>query len=803
MKMASFKLVFTLLLSVMLHGASARDLPPELLKELRDATVLVKVKDDLSRLIGTGFLVHRDVTGGFIITNQHIVGANANAKIEIIIRSGASDERTVSARVLSSSKNLDLALVRIEATNLPKPYAFAPAADLSETMRTYVLGFPFGSDLDSTRQNPAVTTSQASISSLRKNARDEVELIQLDGNLNPGNSGGPVVDDNGRLVGVAVARIKSTGIGFAIPAQTVASLLAGDIAKLEIVSGEKPTELKVRALLTDPLENIQEVSGVVTIDSGKDMPIAFKREGQSASATFMLPQPDAEVLIVARAKLSNGIIVQKPALRITVSGGKVGKVTNTESSPSHNQPQHKDGLPEAKPVQFGGKVVSVAASPDGKGAFVIREGDTNNELLFWNASDNTLSERIQVPRSPKHLASANQHVLVLCPDSSVVAVLDPLKRRIINAVTIEQSGFVPSSVWPARNPDLAYVLCISGDGAPNSKSIVIVEANLKTRTNRLVYKGDTERVTSLDTFLAFQRNFGGSPSGTPSVLKLTDGVTDDGRSAQIGKFEHRTYGPFHAAASGHCVVASEDDKTAAITPTNDKTLWTVDGTLMASWTDGTKFLLIKGDDLTNPEALPLVALDQNGQTLWKANAAVGEPISMLLTKNIFLRDRQKRLLVGTGHHGNVLTVTQRISKNAVSQVCVVGSGSNDHLLFCVSSYSANVMGQFALMIDEVESKWFSIALPSSPQPVIASGNTNLPPDTIKTGEELTFQPTLAQSNGEFILKNGPDGMKVDPKTGRIQWKTDVISIGRWDIEVVERRGDKEASVLKFTISVKN
>jgi hypothetical protein len=97
MKMASFKLVFTLLLSVMLHGASARDLPPELLKELRDATVLVKVKDDLSRLIGTGFLVHRDVTGGFIITNQHIVGANANAKIEIIIRSGASDERTVSA----------------------------------------------------------------------------------------------------------------------------------------------------------------------------------------------------------------------------------------------------------------------------------------------------------------------------------------------------------------------------------------------------------------------------------------------------------------------------------------------------------------------------------------------------------------------------------------------------------------------------------------------------------------------------------------------------------------------------------
>ncbi len=76
-------------------------------------------------------------------------------------------------------------------------------------------GFPFGKALSTTKGNPAVTVGKASVSSLRTGPDGGLAYVQIDGNLNPGNSGGPVVDAKGRLVGVAVATIKDgQGIGW-------------------------------------------------------------------------------------------------------------------------------------------------------------------------------------------------------------------------------------------------------------------------------------------------------------------------------------------------------------------------------------------------------------------------------------------------------------------------------------------------------------------------------------------------------------------------------------------------------------
>src|SRR5205085_9900747 len=102
--------------------------------------------------------------------------------------------------------------------NLPHPVELSQAANLKETLPVTVFGFPFGEALAIEAGNPSITVSKGSVSSVRRNHRDEVVAVQIDGALNPGNSGGPVVDAEGRLVGIAVATIRGANIGLAIPA---------------------------------------------------------------------------------------------------------------------------------------------------------------------------------------------------------------------------------------------------------------------------------------------------------------------------------------------------------------------------------------------------------------------------------------------------------------------------------------------------------------------------------------------------------------------------------------------------------
>src|SRR5947208_1604732 len=83
--------------------------------------------------------------------------------------------------------------------------ALVPGEELKETQTVYVFGFPFGESLGKN-----ITVSTTSVSSLRKNEFDRVSKIQVNGGMNPGNSGGPVIDATGRVVGVAVSGILGT-----------------------------------------------------------------------------------------------------------------------------------------------------------------------------------------------------------------------------------------------------------------------------------------------------------------------------------------------------------------------------------------------------------------------------------------------------------------------------------------------------------------------------------------------------------------------------------------------------------------
>jgi hypothetical protein len=185
-------------------------------------------------------------------------------KFTLVFWSGTKQEVSVPAEVAADDTTADLAVMKFRTPHaLPRPIDLRQQPRLVETMPVYILGFPFGEALAENKGNPAVTVAKGSVSSLRLDRGGELSRVQLDGDVNPGNSGGPVVDGQGRLAGVVVAKVRDTKIGFAIPAPHVTRLLAGRVTDVgvsthPVVNGMARVRFNARFL--DPLHRIRDLA---------------------------------------------------------------------------------------------------------------------------------------------------------------------------------------------------------------------------------------------------------------------------------------------------------------------------------------------------------------------------------------------------------------------------------------------------------------------------------------------------------------------------------------------------------------
>jgi S1-C subfamily serine protease len=114
---------------------------------------------------------------------------------------------------------------RGEAKPLPKPLTFGRSAALVETQDVFIFGYPLGESLGLN-----ISVNKSTVSSLRKDRTGAIEIVQVAGGMHPGNSGGPVADKNGAIIGVSVAGIVGTSINFAIPAEITARFVREQIA---------------------------------------------------------------------------------------------------------------------------------------------------------------------------------------------------------------------------------------------------------------------------------------------------------------------------------------------------------------------------------------------------------------------------------------------------------------------------------------------------------------------------------------------------------------------------------------------
>ena len=154
---------------------------------------------------GTAFCVRAD---GLFVTNWHVVQNVALLEeVPLILNSGQpGQERQVKARLLSISRQWALALLRVDGRKdwpVLEIVAEDHKVELGQVVQAY--GFPFGTIPDG--GNPSITMNQGRISSLSRDEEGALSDIRFDAVVNLGNSGGPLVDEQGRVLGVVKAKI--------------------------------------------------------------------------------------------------------------------------------------------------------------------------------------------------------------------------------------------------------------------------------------------------------------------------------------------------------------------------------------------------------------------------------------------------------------------------------------------------------------------------------------------------------------------------------------------------------------------
>jgi putative serine protease PepD len=208
---------------------------------------------------GSGFVVSKD---GLIVTNDHVVDGASQVQVKI----GTSD-KAQDATVVGADPSRDLALLKVDASNLPT-LSLGDSSSVGVGDPTYAIGNPFG--LDHTLTTGIVSALQRSLQ-----APDGATIsgaIQTDAALNPGNSGGPLLDSSGQVIGVNSqiqtgssngAEAGNVGIGFAIPAGTVKSFIA------EAKAGKLAPQTEQQPQQSDPWGQSQQDQGQSQQDPGQ------------------------------------------------------------------------------------------------------------------------------------------------------------------------------------------------------------------------------------------------------------------------------------------------------------------------------------------------------------------------------------------------------------------------------------------------------------------------------------------------------------------------------------------------------
>lgn len=186
------------------------------IKDIGTTIFLEKSTENLN--LGTGVIISKE---GYILTNQHVAGSQYST-CYITLKNGVTDNGVV----VWASEDLDLAIIKINIKNLPEAN-LGDSDNIKIGTSVYAIGNPVGYELQRTVTSGIISGTNRIIKTEDDNAKSYLEgLIQTDATINQGNSGGPLINKNGEIIGITTLKIEDAeGIGFAIPINIVKPIL--------------------------------------------------------------------------------------------------------------------------------------------------------------------------------------------------------------------------------------------------------------------------------------------------------------------------------------------------------------------------------------------------------------------------------------------------------------------------------------------------------------------------------------------------------------------------------------------------
>lgn len=188
----------------------------EQIKKVSPSVVIIK-RDESS--IGSGFIYKVDKNNAYILTNEHVVTNNKKVDVEL------TSNKKVEGTVLGTDSYLDIAVLKIDKKYATTPVKLGNSKTLNIGDSIFTIGTPIAEEYKNTVTSGIISGLDREVKTQDSSGKDIImNMIQIDAPINTGNSGGPLVNLNGEVIGIITLKITATNVenlGFAVPISTV------------------------------------------------------------------------------------------------------------------------------------------------------------------------------------------------------------------------------------------------------------------------------------------------------------------------------------------------------------------------------------------------------------------------------------------------------------------------------------------------------------------------------------------------------------------------------------------------------
>ena len=356
--------------------------------------------------LGSGFIISPD---GYIVTNNHVIENADTVRVNIGAKNKKDD--LIDAEVIGSDPETDLALLKIKADNLPY-LKFGDSDTLEVGEWVVAIGSPLG-------LHHTVTSGIVSAKGRNIQSGSYDDYLQTDASINRGNSGGPLLNMEGEVIGIntAIAQ-RAQGIGFAIPSSMAKNIIAQLRDNKKVSRGWLGVTIQNVDAATAKALDMPDNNGALvnSVLDGQPAAVAGVKEGDVIIAIDNQPIEDTEQLLRRVAMLS-------PGSKSTITVWRDGKKTDLELTVAerdrNGQAKSKDGGSTGTAGGLLGLKVRPLTGEDMR-RFELK---SNAGLLVTGLE----------PDSPAANAGIQPGDVVLAADKQPVTSVDDLVKKISDA----------------------------------------------------------------------------------------------------------------------------------------------------------------------------------------------------------------------------------------------------------------------------------------------------------------------------------------------------------------------------------